>query len=147
MRQISLAPGERNWQLPGRVDVTEKNVGNGFAASLTGIPGFQDGLYAVQPGHQNGVSVFQHDDGMGIRRRNLLDQFVLIVRQRKTGQVGVFVRVLMDEHNRDVRTAGQFGGGCGIRPIVIVDLGVWGFGADCLAGVKKGPIPSLRGSR
>ena len=51
------------------------------SAPLAGIPGFQNCLHVVEPGHQNGVAVLQHDDGMGIRGRNLPDQFILIVRQ------------------------------------------------------------------
>ena len=69
---------------------------------------------------------------LSIQQRDATNDQITVDAANKTRQVGVFVRVLMNENNRDIRTVRELGGCRGIRPVVIVDFGICGFRADCL---------------
>jgi hypothetical protein len=60
--QVSDARWERDRQLPRRIDDTEQEIGDGLAAALARIPGFEDGGGIVEPGHDLCAAVFEDDD-------------------------------------------------------------------------------------
>ncbi len=72
-----------------------------------GVPSLNYAGYLVDPGHSHSSSGLQHDDGVRIRRRYLLDQRILIVRKRKARHIHVLRQPLIHKHNRQIGALGQ----------------------------------------
>ena len=107
MRQISIALREGDGQLAGRIDCPGEDVGQGLGAADTRIPCLNDAGDLVDPGHGHSGTGFQHDNSVGIRRRYLLDQGILIVRKRKARHIHVLRQPLIRKHNRQIGAFGQ----------------------------------------
>ena len=90
----------------------------------------------VDPGHGDGSSGFKHDDGVRIRRRHLLDQGILIVGERKIGQVHTFGFPLIRKDNGEVGVRGEIRGGFEIGSGIEIDF--------CVAAVFRGELRAAR---
>ena len=71
--------GKRDRQPAAGVRTSEGKVRRRPASFLAGVPHFEDGEYLVPPGHRNRAAGIQNHDRPGVRRRDLLDQVVLIL--------------------------------------------------------------------
>mmetsp|Transcript_86018 Transcript_86018/g.244013 ORF Transcript_86018/g.244013 Transcript_86018/m.244013 type:complete len:246 (+) Transcript_86018:448-1185(+) len=69
---------QRNGQLGRGVDPAEEHVGNGVADLLPWHEVGEDGGHVVEPWHQKGPRHAGHDDGLGVRLRDLAHHVVLV---------------------------------------------------------------------
>ena len=83
------------------------------------------------------------DDGAGIRSDNLLDQGILVVRQRQARQVHIFCQPLVRKDDSDIRALCQIRGGLRIGTGVKLNLRVRQFGSQGLQRRGREPYVIL----
>ena len=80
-----------------------------IGAVAAGEPGFENRRGGIDPRHGHRAAGFEHHDGVRIGRGYLGDQIVLIVRQRKAGQVHAFALPLVGEDDGHIGALGERG--------------------------------------
>ncbi len=71
--------GEGDGEFSGGVDGSGEDLGDGWAALDSGEPGFEDCVYVVDPGHEDGAAGLEDDDGVFVSGCYSGDEVVLVV--------------------------------------------------------------------
>src|ERR1700680_119672 len=90
MWQICLAFRESDGQFACWINVPNENIRQCLVPGTACVPCLDYCCNFVEPWHGDGRTGFKDNDRARIRRCDLLDQSILLVRQRKTRQVHVF---------------------------------------------------------
>jgi hypothetical protein len=109
MGQIGLALREGVGQLAAGVDGAEEDIAECVGAVGAGVPGFKDGGGASTQGMVTGLPVSSTTMVCGLAAATCGDEIVLVVRERKAGQVHAFALPLIGEDDGHVGALGRRG--------------------------------------
>jgi hypothetical protein len=110
VRQLRVGFREGDGEAARGIDFAEEDAGQRLGAAYAGVPGFNDALDAIDPGHADGATAFDDDDGVWIGGGDGIDEAVLVVRQRDGCGVHAFAQGLIDEDNGDLRSGSELCG-------------------------------------
>ena len=110
--------------LPRRIDVPNEDVCQCLVSSTACVPCLDDPGHFVDPRHGDSSTGFEHNDGAGIRSDDLLDQGILVIRQRQTRQIHILGQPLVRKDDCDVRVLRQVRGGFQIGTGIKLNLRV-----------------------